>query len=145
MLAIIAALASAAFWFQSARITTPTEFHILVGRSDFPPIGSTGLTARSPALAELGAKLARQSNLNAYAALSACICTTRSFCYPLDALACSASCNTTAKRRFAIIGPMRLWQRSAEVRYLAAPLTTKSISLPQRSRAAHSGTASAAP
>jgi hypothetical protein len=71
ILAIIAALASAAFWFQSARITTPIEFHIFLGRSDFPPIGSTGLTARSPALAELGTKLAKQSNLNAYAALFA--------------------------------------------------------------------------
>jgi hypothetical protein len=71
IIAIIVALASAAFWFQSARITTPTDFHIFVGRSDFPPIGSTGLTARSPALAELGANLAKQSNLNAYAAFLA--------------------------------------------------------------------------
>jgi hypothetical protein len=69
--AIISALGSAAFWFQSARIETPTEFHILLGLSDFPPIGSTGLTARSPALAELGTQLAKQSNLNGYAALLA--------------------------------------------------------------------------
>ncbi len=67
-LAVIAALFSAWFWLQSARIVTPTEFRFFVVHGDFPSPGSAGLVVRSPSLTELGNKLAEQSELNAKAA-----------------------------------------------------------------------------
>jgi hypothetical protein len=70
-LALIAALGSAWFWIRSARITTPTNFHVYVNRATDP--GSTdpgggGLASFSPGLTKLSSDLAEQSRLNGYAA-----------------------------------------------------------------------------
>src|SRR5271165_6119325 len=71
--AVIAALSSAGFWFASALITTPTQYLLHVNRGVTPWDNPGSFAASSPDLVELGKQLAKQSNLNADAAICAAI------------------------------------------------------------------------
>jgi hypothetical protein len=70
ILGIFAALLSAWFWLASARIDTPTTFHITVTSPGTVSPGDNALVGvgHSPSLTLLGQRLALQSKLNAWAA-----------------------------------------------------------------------------